>query len=102
MVLPFSRLRHPRTWAIAPGLEDVPLEGRDRFDMTGYDLPEVTLEESPVELRVTAHDIRLTISLMDSAANGKSDLTMNGRSLRQIVRLRLITSDGGTTACITT
>ena len=64
MVLPFGRLRHPRTWAIAPGLEDVPLEGRDRFDMTGYDLPEVTLEESPVELRVTVHDIRLTISLI--------------------------------------
>ena len=63
MVLPFGRLRHPQTWAIAPGLEDVPLEGRDRFDMTGYDLPEVTLEESPVELRVTVHDIRLTISL---------------------------------------
>jgi alpha-glucosidase len=64
MVLPFGQLRHPRTWAIAPGLEDVPLEGRDRFDLTGYDLPEVTLEESPVELRVTVHDIRLTISLI--------------------------------------
>src|ERR1700691_1327344 len=34
-VLPFGQLRHPRTWAIAPGLEDVPLEGRDRFDLTG-------------------------------------------------------------------
>src|SRR5580658_2623536 len=64
MVLPFGQLRHPQTWAIAPGLEDVPLEGRDRFDLTGYDLPEVTLEESPVQLRVTVHVIRLTISLI--------------------------------------
>ena len=32
MVLPGGKLRFPRTWAVAPGLEDVPYEGRDRFD----------------------------------------------------------------------
>jgi alpha-glucosidase len=39
MVLPEGKLSFPRTWAIAPGLEDVPLEGRDRFNLEGFTLP---------------------------------------------------------------
>ena len=41
MVLPEGKLRFPRTWAIAPGLEDVPLEGRDRFNLEGFTSPAV-------------------------------------------------------------
>lgn len=31
-VLPHGELRGPRTWSIASGQDDVPLEGRDRYD----------------------------------------------------------------------
>ena len=33
MLLPRGDLRFPRTWAIAPGQDDVPVEGRDRLDL---------------------------------------------------------------------
>ncbi|MGD6793040.1 TIM-barrel domain-containing protein [Metabacillus indicus] len=33
-------LKLKQTWSIAPGLEDVPFEGRDRFDVTGFSLPD--------------------------------------------------------------
>src|ERR1700754_2735680 len=36
LVLPKGELQGPRTWSIAPGMEDVPLEGRDRRDLSGF------------------------------------------------------------------
>src|ERR1700692_4631881 len=63
MVLPEGKLNFPRTWAIAPGLEDVPLEGRDRLNLEGFSTPisEVLEEENQLSLN-TAH-VRLTIKL---------------------------------------
>lgn len=63
MVLPSSALRFSRTWAIAPGQEDVPTEGRDRFDLQGFALPPFTLEEQPDRLVVSTASLRLTITL---------------------------------------
>ena len=62
-VLPGGVLNFPRTWAIAPGLEDVPLEGRDRFDLGGFTLPPYQLEQNPDKLRITTNRVRLTIQL---------------------------------------
>ena len=33
LVLPDGELRGPRTWAIAPGMEDTAVDGRERRDM---------------------------------------------------------------------
>jgi alpha-glucosidase len=44
MVLPTSALDFPRTWAIAPGAGDTPVEGRDRFDLAGFSCPSYRLE----------------------------------------------------------
>ncbi|MHB8381715.1 MAG: glycoside hydrolase family 31 protein [Candidatus Binataceae bacterium] len=63
MLLPFRELRQPKTWAIAPGLDDVPQTGRDRFDVTGFALPTFTFDESCNQLRITTRFIRLTIAL---------------------------------------
>lgn len=63
MLLPKGELRFPRTWAIAPGAEDVAYEGRDRFDLTGFALPEFALEQSADKLVITTASIRLTIAL---------------------------------------
>src|SRR4051794_17828431 len=62
-VLPGGAVRCPRTWAIAPGEEDVATEGRDRLDLTGFTLPDFRLEESPDTLTVTTARLRLTVSL---------------------------------------
>ncbi len=63
MVLPDGKLNHPRTWAIAPGLEDVPTEGRDRFDLSGFTTPDFMLREDGGKLIVQTARLRLTIKL---------------------------------------
>lgn len=56
-----GRLRCPRTWAIAPGAEDVPHAGRDRFDLSGFTLPAYVLEEDADSLCICTEKIRLTV-----------------------------------------
>ena len=63
LVLPDGELRFPKTWAIAPGLEDVPLAGRDRLDLQQFTLPAFELAETPEELHVMTERIRLTVRL---------------------------------------
>ncbi len=63
LLLPHSELRGPRTWAIAPSMDDAPLEGRDRRDASGFhdtfqprflsDDQEVMIETSMLRLTVT-------------------------------------------------
>lgn len=62
-VLPEGQARGPRTWAIAPGLDDVPVEGRDRLDLSGFTLPSFSVVEDKDEVRVETKQIRLTVSL---------------------------------------
>ncbi|MEM5311001.1 glycoside hydrolase family 31 protein [Paraburkholderia sp. JHI869] len=62
-VLPDGRAHGPRTWAIAPGLDDVPYEGRDRLDASGFTLPSFGFLSNPDEIRVETSQIRLTIAL---------------------------------------
>ncbi|PCE33334.1 glycoside hydrolase family 31 protein [Burkholderia ubonensis] len=63
LVLPDGALRGPRTWAIAPGMDDVPLEGRDRHDMSGFDpVPYTTIaDREHVTIETTC--VRLTVAL---------------------------------------
>ena len=63
MVLPGGKLRFPRTWAVAPGLEDVPYEGRDRFDHSAFAMPDFELVQGVDEMRITTAVVRLTIAL---------------------------------------
>jgi alpha-glucosidase len=55
--------RGPRTWAIAPGAEDVADEGRDRLDVSGFSGPDFTLEEADGRLVVATARLRLTVRL---------------------------------------
>jgi len=63
LVLPEGRLNFPKTFAIAPGLEDIAREGRSRFGLTGFALPEFSLEADTERLRIETAAIRLTIRL---------------------------------------
>lgn len=61
MLLPGGEVRFPKTWAIAPGLDDVPREGRDRMDLSGFTLPPYLFAETAEEFVVTTRAVRLTI-----------------------------------------
>jgi alpha-glucosidase len=63
MVLPGGVLRHPNTWAIAPGADDVPTAGRDRFDLSGFAKPDYAFEETPETVVITTGRLRLTVTL---------------------------------------
>jgi alpha-glucosidase len=63
MILPQGELRFPRTWAIAPGLEDVPLEGRDRFSLENFTLPQAEITEQAKQLSIATSRLRLTVQL---------------------------------------
>lgn len=63
LVLPHGTPRMPRTWAIAPGLDDLPAEGRDRFDVAGFALPPFALAQEGTRLRITTGAVRLHVEL---------------------------------------
>ncbi len=64
MVLPDGRLRHPRTWTVAPGADDVAYEGRDRFDLSGFSQPPYALHTAePGRIEVETGRLRLSIGL---------------------------------------
>ena len=53
----------PKTWAVAPGEEDVPVEGRDRLDLSGFSLPLYSSAETDGRLVVETAQIRLSVKL---------------------------------------
>ena len=63
LLLPDGKLRSEKSWAICPGGEDVPAEGRDRFDLSGFSLPDFQLQYNEPQIRIVTAKIRLTISL---------------------------------------
>jgi alpha-glucosidase len=60
---PTEGLAGPRTWAIAPGAEDGPAEGRDRLDVSGFSAPAFNLQAGDDQIVVTTERLRLTIEL---------------------------------------
>ncbi|HTO79484.1 MAG TPA: hypothetical protein VMJ31_06890, partial [Methylocystis sp.] len=64
LLLPRGRLNHAKTFAIAPGAEDVAPDGRDRFDLAGFSQPEFSLDMDGTDaLRIETAAIRLEIGL---------------------------------------
>lgn len=62
-VLPDGTVRTPRTWSIAPGADDVPLEGRERLDLSGFALPRFSLREQAERIVVETSQVRLEVAL---------------------------------------
>jgi alpha-glucosidase len=73
MVLPDGVLRQPKSWAIAPGAEDVPDDGRDRFDLSGFELPSFDVEEHDGKLVVKTARLHLSIRLVGFFCSWESD-----------------------------
>ncbi len=85
MVLPDGTPKQPKTWAIAPGLEDVPTEGRDRFDLSGFTLPPFGIEEAGDDFIVRTARLRLTIRLAGFFCTCE---TFDGAAWRRVLRDR--------------
>ena len=60
---PPAGLETPRTWAIAPGLEDAPALGRDRADVSGFACPGFELEDRDGVLVIATPRLRVTVRL---------------------------------------
>ncbi len=63
LLLPNGSLQEPRTWTVAPGLEQLPFEGRDRFDLSGFSLPAFDLSQGGTQLCISTGAVRLSIQL---------------------------------------
>lgn len=60
-----SGLKLDKTWLVAPGMEDIPFEGRDKFDTTGFSLPEFKVEEKDGFVTITTSKIEAVVNLLD-------------------------------------
>jgi alpha-glucosidase len=63
LVLPHGELRGPRTWSIAPGQDDVPLEGRERRDLSGFEREPFAMTHDAHQVVIQTAQIRLTVTL---------------------------------------
>ncbi|MBS0472867.1 MAG: glycoside hydrolase family 31 protein [Proteobacteria bacterium] len=64
MVLPDGKIKHSKSWAIAIGRDDVPASGRDRFDLSGFRLPDFAIDDTQDgKIVVETAWLRLTIGL---------------------------------------
>ena len=59
LVLPDGELHGPRTWAIAPGMEDTAVEGRERRDMSGFAETQYTVSNTAERVVVETACVRL-------------------------------------------
>jgi len=62
LVLPDGELHGPRSWAIAPGMEDVPLEGRERRDLSGFAATPHSVSDDGRSVVIETACIRLTVA----------------------------------------
>jgi alpha-glucosidase len=85
LVLPRGELQGPRTWAIAPGQEDVPLEGRERRDTSGFEAVSFRVVHDADRLVLATDLVRLTVALdggfcsWELARDGSWHAVMNDR-----------------------
>ena len=64
VMLPDGVWRHPKTWAIAPGQDDVPAEGRDRMELDGFQRPPASVVQTEDEVVVETAKLRLEVRLL--------------------------------------
>lgn len=58
-----DELEIDKTWLVAPGMEDVPLEGRNRFDLSPFSLPSYQLQDQGESVTIETDSLKLSIHL---------------------------------------
>ncbi|MBX0356840.1 glycoside hydrolase family 31 protein [Halobacillus sp. Nhm2S1] len=63
--IPYDKeVKLDKTWSIAPGMSDIPFEGRDRFDLTPFSLPSYEVEQNDYEVTIYTNSLKAVISLV--------------------------------------
>ena len=63
MITEGTKLQMKNTWLVAPGMEDVPCEGRDRMDLGLFTLPSFTTRQSEEDFVIETSKLKLKIIL---------------------------------------
>jgi alpha-glucosidase len=63
LLVPENGLREPRTWAIAPGGSDLPWEGRERLDVSGFESAKFDLGTRAAEVVLRTHAMTVRVQL---------------------------------------
>ncbi|MCK0470484.1 glycoside hydrolase family 31 protein [Halalkalibacter sp. APA_J-10(15)] len=58
-----NELKMKNTWLVAPGMEDIPFEGRDRMDLTPFSLPTFKYEENDNEISIFTDKLKVIVQL---------------------------------------
>ncbi|PMC37973.1 alpha-glucosidase [Bacillus sp. UMB0899] len=58
-----DQLEVKNTWLVAPGMDDVPLKGRDRLDLSPFSLPEYSFQDNGKQFTVETEMLKLDINL---------------------------------------
>lgn len=58
-----NKLEVNKTWLVAPGMDDIPFEGRDRFDLTPFSLPQFKVESENEQITVVTSKLKAVIHL---------------------------------------
>lgn len=58
-----KELEMEKTWHVAPGMEDVPYEGRDRLDLSPFSLPHYSIQQNDDYVIVETEKLKLQINL---------------------------------------
>ncbi|WP_246218356.1 alpha-glucosidase domain-containing protein [Litoribacterium kuwaitense] len=69
---------HRQTWAVAPGMEDIPFAGRDRFDVTPFSLPDYDVEEEEGIVHVFTKKLKATVHLNGFLSIGTGKVKVDG------------------------
>lgn len=63
VLLSKDELEVKQTWMVAPGMEDVPMEGRDRLDLSPYTLPAYSTQSEGNRFIIETEKLKLSIAL---------------------------------------
>lgn len=58
-----NKLEVKKTWLVAPGMEDVPYEGRDRLDLSPFSLPTYLVQQDEDYFSIETKKLKLRINL---------------------------------------
>ncbi|MGL4866279.1 MAG: TIM-barrel domain-containing protein [Cetobacterium sp.] len=70
-----GKLKLGKTWTVTPGMEDFPIEGRDRFDHSAFQLPKFEIEETQGTVTISTELLKVIVDLngMKMTWFGKSE-----------------------------
>ena len=71
-----GKLKLGKTWTVTPGMEDFPIEGRDRFDHSAFQLPKFEIEETQGTVTISTELLKVIVDLNGMKTVSYTHLTL--------------------------